>query len=211
MIEEQGKEITSRLEQLKELILTELEKLGRANPAMREKIAQLWAVWEVLVRRVIRKLAPFSYEDSMTILMMLSSRLINSLAALIDHPNPIAFLTTALNWTVIDFQREQRRRERRYLLARDDEEWERNEAEWVAENCTPTLDEEYIAKEEHQRLIQALDKLSPSDREYYQYRVEEGLTHEFIAGMLGIEPSAARKRGARMLRRLEELLEENDA
>lgn len=52
--------------------------------------------------------------------------------------------------------------------------------------------------------------MSDTDREILLLRYIEELTNQEAAEVLGIEPAAARKRLGRAMRRLAELLDEND-
>lgn len=59
------------------------------------------------------------------------------------------------------------------------------------------------------RVRAAIDRLPESDRQILLLRQFEGLTHEEAAGVLEIEPAAARKRYGRALLRLHRLLAES--
>ena len=61
-------------------------------------------------------------------------------------------------------------------------------------------------KETHLRLAELISRLPELDREVLLMRNVDGLTHVDIASLLEIEPAAARKRYARALVKLEQLL-----
>ena len=68
-----------------------------------------------------------------------------------------------------------------------------------------------LRKKELAEQVQAvIGKLPETDREILLLRYTEELTNQEAAEVLGIEPATARKRLGRAMRRLAELLDEND-
>src|SRR5262249_47859390 len=59
------------------------------------------------------------------------------------------------------------------------------------------------------RVRQALDRLPDVDREILLMRTFEGLSYDEVSSLLGIEPTAARKRHGRAVLRLHQLLAES--
>jgi len=65
-------------------------------------------------------------------------------------------------------------------------------------------------KEQAEQVRNIISKMPETDREILLLRYTEELTNQLAAEVLGIEPAAARKRLGRAMRRLVEMLDEND-
>jgi len=65
-------------------------------------------------------------------------------------------------------------------------------------------------KEQAEQVRNIISKMPETDREILLLRYTEELTNQQAAEVLGIEPAAARKRLGRAMRRLVEMLDEND-
>ena len=72
----------------------------------------------------------------------------------------------------------------------------------------PSPDEHLDRAEQIARVREALGLLTEADREILLMRYYERLTYEDVACILGIEPTAARKRHGRALLRLHKVLDE---
>jgi RNA polymerase sigma-70 factor (ECF subfamily) len=70
----------------------------------------------------------------------------------------------------------------------------------------PTASEAAGAREAADRVARAVEGLSEADREVLLMRHVEGLSHEEVACLLGIDPAAARQRYGRALFRLQKAL-----
>jgi RNA polymerase sigma-70 factor (ECF subfamily) len=70
----------------------------------------------------------------------------------------------------------------------------------------PSPSQQLEARERAERIGRAVAELPEGDREVLLMRHAEGLSHDEIACLLGIEPPAARKRYGRALLRLQQVL-----